>query len=574
MDSIHSRLSSAGFTLRPYQVDGVEWMLRHEDNGDGGILADEPGLGKTLQALSLAIPDELEQPTLVVVPKSVVGQWLQLANSIFGKDSVFCFDDRTTSAQRSQIKKFDGYRVVITTYPIIILNETPRGHTLWVSQAIKEGSIQPSQMADMRTLFKQLPEDTRSFWHKMAKKQEGPIHRTHWKRVILDEAHRIKNAKTNGHKVCRQLRTETRWALTGTPIQNRLKEFKNLFSFAVNQTHIDTEQLRSLQKTHLLRRKKSDFLDSLPPIVEEYIEVPFQTQEEQDTYTLIQEEVYSEISRLKETFRDQNTSLIQLEHLLRLRQATQHPALFLSAMKRKGSVEEVSGTIEEEAKNTMTSSKHTRLLQLLASRDAQPALVFFQFTEEIDYLQPLLSEFPVYKLDGTMNTRDRNAEIEKAKKAAQRFHSLAPECIEKPPVFCIQIVTGGMGLNLQDYNHVYILSPDWNPFNEIQAIGRAYRSGQERPVVVRRLGLVYPKSQQPKTLEGTVVKGGGEMDEHGIIKKINYRTRNTTIDQTIRSIQDAKLVKAAEILNDPSISPIRFQKQTTQLLETILDQSV
>ena len=75
MNSIHSSLSKAGFTLRPYQVEGVEWMLRHEDNGDGGILADEPGLGKTVQALSLAIPDELKRPTLVVVPKSVVGQW-------------------------------------------------------------------------------------------------------------------------------------------------------------------------------------------------------------------------------------------------------------------------------------------------------------------------------------------------------------------------------------------------------------------------------------------------------------------------------------------------------------------
>ena len=571
MDSIHSSLSKAGFTLRPYQVEGVEWMLRHEDNGDGGVLADEPGLGKTLQALSLAIPDELKQPTLVVVPKSVVGQWLQLAHSIFGKDRVFCFDDRTTSTQRSRIKKFDGYRVVITTYPIIIMNETPRGHTLWISQAIKEGSIQPSQIAEMRTLFKQLPEDTRSFWNKMAKKQEGPIHRTRWKRVILDEAHRIKNANTNGHKVCRQLRAEIRWALTGTPIQNRLKEFKNLFSFAINVTDIDTETLRSLQETHLLRRKKTDYLESLPPIVEEYIDVPFETQEEQRTYTLIQEEVYNEISRLKDTLRDQNTSLMQLEHLLRLRQATQHPSLFLNAMKRKGSVEDIPEAIEEDAKNTMTSSKHNRLLQLLNGSDAQPSLVFFQFTEEIEYLQPLLGEFSVFKLDGSMSTRDRNVEIKKATAAAQRFHSLEPESIEKPPVFCIQIVTGGMGLNLQDYNHVYILSPDWNPFNEIQAIGRAYRSGQTHPVVVRRLGLVYPPSDQPKTLEGQVVKGGGLMLPNGTVEKIHYRTRNTTIDQTIRSIQDAKLVKAAEILNDPSISPIRFQHQTTQLLEKILN---
>jgi transcription termination factor 2 len=573
MEQIALVLKKVGLTLRSYQVDGVSWMRQHEKEGDGGILADEPGLGKTLQALALAIPDEdTVPPTLVVVPKSVVGQWLELAQAIFGKKKVFCFDDRTTKAKRNKVTSFQGYRVVITTYPILILNEKAEGPTLWFNEAIKYDFIQPSQAGELKHLFKKLPKKTRHFWNKRAKQTASPLHWTRWHRIILDEAHRIKNAKTNGHKVCCQLKTSYRWALTGTPIQNRLQEFKSLFCFALGRNHITTENLECLQQTHLLRRTKADFLTSLPPIVEEYIEVIFETQEEQDTYTYIQEEVYSEISRLKDTFRGQNTSLLQLEHLLRLRQAAQHPSLFLNAMKRKH--QESPTQVEEEPGLPLSSSKHNRLRQLLQDHQSQPALIFFQFTEELDYLRPLLREFTLFRLDGSMNTRERNAEIAKAKRAAQDFHSRTPaklgESAEtRPPVFCIQIVTGGMGLNLQDYNHVYILSPDWNPFNEIQAIGRAYRSGQERPVVVRRLGLVYPPSQEPKTLEGIVVEGGGEMDEKGVIKKIHYRTHNTTIDQTIRSIQDAKLVKAAEILRDESISPDRFRHQTIELLKCI-----
>ena len=573
MLKIESVLNNKGITLRSYQVDGVFWMRQHEENGDGGILADEPGLGKTVQTLALAIPDEdTVPPTLVVVPKSVSGQWLELAQTIFGKKKVFCFDDRTTKAKRNKVSSFQGYRVVITTYPILILNEKAEGPTLWFNEAVKNDCVKPSQAGELNKLFKKLPKETQKFWKKRAKQRASPLHRTRWHRVILDEAHRIKNAKTNGHKVCCRLKTSYRWVLTGTPIQNRLQEFKNLFCFALGRKRISNEMLEQLQQTHLLRRTKAEFLTSLPPMVEEYIEVPFETQEEQDTYTHIQEEVYSKISRLKDTFRGQNTSLLVLEQLLRLRQATQHPSLFLNAMKRKH--QESPTRVEEETGLPLSSSKHNRLLQLLQASQSQPALLFFQFTEEIDYLRPLLREFKFFRLDGSMSTRDRNAEIERAKKAAQDFHSRTrvgsgDSVNPKPPVFCIQIVTGGMGLNLQDYNHVYILSPDWNPFNEIQAIGRAYRSGQKRPVVVRRLGLVYPPSQEPKTLDGTVIEGGGEMDENGVIKKIHYRTRNTTIDQTIRSIQDAKLVKAAEILRDETISPDRFRHQTTELLKYI-----
>ena len=90
MDIIMNTLERAGYPLRDYQMSGVKWMRQHEANGNGGILADEPGLGKTIQALALAVPEE-SHPTLIVVPKSVVNQWRELAEIIFGKDLVYVF---------------------------------------------------------------------------------------------------------------------------------------------------------------------------------------------------------------------------------------------------------------------------------------------------------------------------------------------------------------------------------------------------------------------------------------------------------------------------------------------------
>lgn len=531
---MQQHLETRGYTLRNYQVAGVSWMFRHESDGHGGILADEPGLGKTLQALALSFLTSLH-PTLIVVPKSVINQWHELAQSIFGKDAVYVFQGRNKE------ENLDKYRIVITTYTTLILNGgTPDAALLWVNYIKSVENLSQAATAEKYKEWSSLPKQLRRIWEKEAKRSVSPLRKTTWTRVILDEAHRIKNKKTNGYKACCALKTSYRWALTGTPIQNRVKELKTLFSFVNPELEISgRSDLQPLIDVYLLRRKKSDYLQELPQLLEEIIEVPFATKEEQDIYTRIEQQVFDQISLLQEQgthSNGQNLTLLVLEHILRLRQAAQHPALFIDAMGRK---------MKSTTKSTLpnTSSKHNRLLSLVQDTPNKPSLVFFQFTAEMTMLKSLFESngINVFQLNGTMNLTERNNQIRLAKEAAIQHAQGGPPCS-----FFIQIVAGGVGLNLQEFSQVYILSPDWNPFNEVQAIGRSYRSGQTSSVLVRRLVLTYPPD------------------------KTKHTPPNQTIDQRIQAMQDKKLAMASTILNDPSIHSKTFQKNKERLIQSII----
>ena len=532
MDIIMTTLERAGYPLRDYQMSGVKWMRQHEANGNGGILADEPGLGKTIQALALAVPEE-SHPTLIVVPKSVVNQWRELAEIIFGKDLVYVF-------QGSNKKQDLGeYRIVITTYTTLILNGgTSDPALLWLSCLKNSGSIGSQESIKAYQSWSKQPKALRNIWEKRARKTVSPLRKTHWTRVILDEAHRIKNHKTNGYETCCSLKTRYRWALTGTPVQNRYRELKTLFTFVLpdqkevilRSRHAST--LQPIIDQFLLRRKKSDFLDQLPPIVEEVVEVNFETQREQDIYTRVHQQVFDQIAQLQDPVSTKGgLSLIVIEHLLRLRQAAQHPSLFIDAMGRK-----LKSSTTTDDTSTIISSKHNRLLQLIQATPNKPALVFFQFTAEMSILKPLFESngIDVFQLNGTMSLSERYTQIQQAKEAAIKQTQGGSPC-----AFFIQIVAGGAGLNLQEFSQVFILSPDWNPFNEVQAIGRSYRSGQKSPVLVRRLVLTYP----PKDPTTTTTS---EIDQ--------------TIDQRIQYLQNKKLDLAALLLNDPSIHQKSYRK--------------
>ena len=443
-DQVKKRLLRAKTSLErinrspyPHQLKGIEWMLQLEENGSGGLLCDDPGLGKTYQALSLITSSAPTDCCLIIVPCGIIEQWRLAAVELVGKKSVY-LQHGPKRAYQCPCK-----RVIITTYDLV-----------------------RDEIEDYR--------------------------RYHWDRIILDEAHKIRNSSTITSKEIRRLKGTYKWCLTGSPIQNKQEDLTNLFRFVKSsrKTLIDSELINS----HLMRRTIEEVLgDKIPKLEVEISEISFISERERRFYERVQNNVrqeFSELMALGGDPKDENVAMFEL--LLRLRQAAQHPQLVLNGFNRKFMKDKgVCKKDKQGNKLTMkpyqgSSSKHIALIKMLKD-EGLPALVFCHFREEIEILEGVLQtqQFSVARFDGKTSHQDR----------ATLIRNLTRDDFTPPQVLLIQISAGGVGLNLQRYARVYLMSADWNPSNEIQAIGRAYRIGQTQQVKVRRLVLTDPKGE-------------------------------------------------------------------------------
>jgi SNF2 family DNA or RNA helicase len=231
--------------------------------------------------------------------------------------------------------------------------------------------------------------------------------------------------------------------------------------------------------------------DKIPDLTVETTEVEFMSEGERREYQRVQNNVreeYQELMELGGEARDENVALFEL--LLRLRQAAQHPQLVRNGFSRKF----MKGKGLKMRPYRGSSSKHMALFKML-EEEGKPALVFCHFREEINILQTICQEKGLSnaRIDGQTSAKDRAALVRQMLDINK--NKPKPWSSSMCQVLLIQIAAGGVGLNLQAYDRVYLLSPDWNPCNEIQAIGRAHRLGQKSAVVVRRLVLVDPKDE-------------------------------------------------------------------------------
>jgi SNF2 family DNA or RNA helicase len=430
--------------LRDYQREGVGWMEFLRTFGFGGCLADDMGVGKTAQVLALlesrrmlrAAPNDGEGsgPSLVVVPKSLVFNWKQEAARFTPQIRVL---DHTGGGR--SFACFDDYDLILTTY----------------------GTLRRDAVE-----FKDIEFDY----------------------VVLDEAQAIKNANTESAKAARLLRGRHRLALSGTPIENHLGELWSLFEFlnpgmlgaasvfklAGNAARNPNEETRRLLsqaiRPFFLRRTKEQVARELPPKSEQTIFCEMEPAERKRYNEL---RAYYRNSLLK-TIATQGLakSKIQvLEALLRLRQAACHPGL-LDAKKIAEPSAKLDVLIEKvrevvsEGHKALVFSQFTSLLAIVRQR---------QFTSLLAIVRQRLEEFeiPYEYLDG--QTRDRQAHVE-------HFQN-DPEC----RLFLISLKAGGLGLNLTAAEYIFLLDPWWNPAVESQAIDRAHRIGQTRPVFAYRL---------------------------------------------------------------------------------------
>tara|TARA_Y100000389_G_scaffold164614_1_gene168420 strand:- start:18687 stop:20162 length:1476 start_codon:yes stop_codon:yes gene_type:complete len=443
MDSIVNKVNrEMKLKLLSHQESGLIWMYKREIvplelAGEvlpaGGIIADDVGLGKTAMALSIIIANPKPR-TLIVLPKSLVYQW------------------------KEQIEQFTSYGCEIITNQFEFSSACSCNIYL-----ISQSQLNKRNMTVGTT----------------------EVHQVEWDRIIVDEAHILRNKKSKTYDAFTLLKGSIRWALTATPVMNRMTDFVHIMQWVgVSQFLCQTERA-FINSTYILRRTKQDL-----SLNEQHIQcfinikyIPFSHFDEAKLYT----QVFNKKRTIIKTNQNKNISDL-LEHLLRIRQICINPQLYLDGMTKK----------KKESYGYWNSgvTKLDHLLQGLNSHHDknEKTLVFCAFVKEINITVKFLQKngFCCERLDGHMSMLERN-------EAVERFTNTPTTTI-----FVIQINTGGQGINLQCANHIYIMSPDWNPAVEHQAIGRAYRKGQTKPVYVTKFCISSGVPEKPSVEENII----------------------------------------------------------------------
>lgn len=423
--------------LRPYQVQGMSWLLFLREHRLGGCLADDMGLGKTIQIivylLALHENGELESPSLIICPTSVLGNWENEIAKFAPSLKVALHYGSSRKEGEDFRKEYQDKHVVLSSYGILQQDE----------------------------------EEFSSIW---------------WNAIVLDEAQNIKNAYTKQSQAARKLRGTHHISVTGTPIENRLSELWSIFDFTIKgylgtSTHFDKTfaspiersgdvkkkaQLQKLIQPFLLRRSKKDeaiALD-LPDKLEQKECVPLSTEQT----VLYQNIVQDTMEKVATTEGFERKGLI-LKMLSKLKQLCNHPALFLK--------EESATDILERSGKT---EKLVELLDVIVEKK-ENVLIFTQFLGMGELIQQLIQErygIDTPFLQGSTTKQKRD-------KLVVDFQN------GEFPILLLSLKAGGTGLNLTAANHVIHFDRWWNPAVENQATDRAYRIGQKKFVHVHKL---------------------------------------------------------------------------------------
>jgi SNF2 family DNA or RNA helicase len=430
--------------LYEYQKKALLWMLKRESSADapGGFLAMDMGLGKTVLTIATICLHDMKH-TLIVVPKNILPQWMAEFEK-FSNITPFVFSANDSNTGKITREILAEHRVVIT--PI-------------------------------------------STFGSMKKDDESELLSFEFDRVVVDEAHLIRNNKTKSYKLIKKIQSTSKWCLTGTPINKSQNDFKTLLEFM----NIFNVTLSHAARTYLYRIVKED-VDSvkIPELTIEDLRSDFETEDEKEIYNELLENGKL-LLKAYTAYGGGEGRMRILEQLLRLRQAVTNAAML------------PGGVVD-----TVFDGQSTKLSMLrrdITESPMEKTIIFVNWIKEIESVREMLKEIghESVVISGKINMADRADAIE-------RFTNDADVNF-----FIIQIEAGGVGLNLQAASRVYINSLAWNATSELQAIARSHRIGQKKSVTVKRLII------------------------------------NDSIDDHIIATQQKKLSTAAEILGDARI---------------------
>ncbi|KAJ3163274.1 hypothetical protein HDU88_006372 [Geranomyces variabilis] len=460
--------------MRDYQIQGLNWLISLYENGINGILADEMGLGKTLQSISflgyLKHFQNIDGPHLVIVPKSTLHNWMNEFKRWVPTLDAFMFhgakEDRGPLTQ-DKLLALD-FDVCVTSYEMVLLEK-----------------------ASFRKLS--------------------------WQYIVIDEAHRIKNENSALSQIVRELPCRNRLLLTGTPLQNELKELWALLNFLLPDIFSDSEdfekwfreqggendkvanQLHKVLAPFLLRRIKADVEKSLLPKKRLNIYVGMSTMQRKWYQRLLEKD----IDAINISIGDKNTKTrtTRLQNIvMQLRKCCNHPYLFDGA--EPGPPYTTDEHLVENAGKMVVLDRLLKKSKEGGSR----VLLFSQMSRMLDILEDycVFRGYDYCRIDGQTAHEDRvNSIDEFNREGSKKF------------IFLLTTRAGGLGINLATADHVVMYDNDWNPQVDLQAEDRAHRIGQKKQVLVFRFitenaveEKVIDKATQKLRLDQLVIQQG------------------------------------------------------------------
>ncbi|SCU77874.1 LADA_0A02652g1_1 [Lachancea dasiensis] len=449
-------------SLRPYQIQGVNWLVSLHKNGLAGILADEMGLGKTLQTISflgyLRYVEKKTGPFVVIAPKSTLNNWLREINRWTPEVRAFILQgDKEERAKLVSNKLLScDFDIVVASYEIII-------------------------------------------------KEKSSFKKIDWQYIVIDEAHRIKNEESLLSQVLREFSSRNRLLITGTPLQNNLHELWALLNFLLPDVFSDSQafddwfssessdedkekivkQLHTVLQPFLLRRLKNEVETSLLPKKELNIYIGMSTMQKKWYKQILEKDLdaVNGASGAKES----KTRLLNI--MMQLRKCCNHPYLFDGA--------EPGPPYTTDEHLVYNSAKLKVLDKLLKKYRAEGSrvLIFSQMSRVLDILEDYcyFRDYQYCRIDGSTAHEDRIEAIDEYNAPdSQKF------------VFLLTTRAGGLGINLTTADVVVLFDSDWNPQADLQAMDRAHRIGQKKQVKVFR--LVTDNSVEEKILERATQK--------------------------------------------------------------------
>jgi SNF2 family DNA or RNA helicase len=401
------------FDPYPYQLNGIAFLMpRHS-----ALLADEMGLGKTLQvilALRLLFHAGLIRTALVVCPKPLVVNWTRELRT-WGEDMPFEVIGGDTETRRASWR--------VSNCPLKLVN------------------------------YELLTRDA----------EEAGNESVHFDVVVLDEAQRIKSRDSKTAQAARGLHRDRSWAMTGTPVENRIEDLINIFEF-VEPGRIPPDapmkMLPELTRDCILRRTKEEAAPDMPPRI--YRDAfPDLTPAQRDAYELAEKEGVVHLNDLG--------AMITVQHVFELVMRLKQICNFDPRTGKSAKLEQLQADLAEVAES------------------GRKAIIFSQWVEPLEKIAEALSEYNPLLYHGKVAHKDRQPILDLFKRDPKKH------------VLLMSYGTGSVGLNLQFTNYVFLFDRWWNPAVEDQAINRAHRIGQKEPVFITRFVT-------PNTIEGRIAE--------------------------------------------------------------------
>ncbi|ORZ02135.1 hypothetical protein BCR43DRAFT_481067 [Syncephalastrum racemosum] len=518
--------------LMGHQMEGLNWLLYQWEQGKPCILADDMGLGKTVQIISyisVLVNRYNIFPFLIIVPNATAGNW---------------FREITKWAPELVAVRMSGGKT---------------GRDLAKKEAFVNGNSRHGVKCHILLT---------TFESAMAEKSD--LRQAYWASMIVDEAQRIKNDKSKLYTILTETKRSHTVLMTGTPIQNNIRELMNLMHFVYPSEFADLEELEEtytdltqekVQGLHnklspyFLRRTKNEVLKKLPPKLELIVPVSMTTIQKEVMKHILEKNVFQLTSGQRKTKGLRNI-------FMEMRKAVCHAYLVEGVELQQPTAQ----LTQEFLINAGAKLKvlHSMLKKLKAGRHR--VLIFSTFKIMLDILEDYMNgeSYKCLRIDGETNSLERQNNID-------RFN--APNS----DIFCLLLTTraGGVGINLATADTVILYDLDFNPHQDMQAVDRAYRIGQQNPVMVYKFMTrnsieekIAQKAKKKLILDHLVVDRMDEenLDEDTVENILAYGAKSLFEDDGSQDItyDDAAIDKLLDRSQIPSRNESEIEGSTTE----------